>query len=160
MSVSRREVANTVATRLAAVSHIHGYYGQIGRSLPGREDDTPTDPPRKSPHDPRVAPYFVLYPSAGTTDLEPDLAQCGDDLTMTHRITVAGGDIEDVLAAVDRVHTALYRWEPTIPTHECGPLAPPVGYEPPLLTDLAHEPARLYLPLQYVHTVTAHHTEG
>jgi hypothetical protein len=151
MPVSRRVLANAIATRLLSVTHATGYYGQVGRLLPG---GTPLDPPAKSDDDPRVQPYFVLYPGAGAPSDEQDLAVTLQDLTTTLQVTVAGGDVEDVLALVDRVDAALLRWTPAIEGVVCGFLRPPPGYEPRLLPDRTVTPHRQFVPLQYQLTAT------
>lgn len=154
MPISRRLLANEIAARLATVTHATGYYGQIGRPLPGLEEATPADPPVKSATDPRVKPYFVLYPGAGAPTDEQDLTWSGDDLTALVQITAAGGDVEDVLALVDRIDAALLRWSPVLAGIVCGFLWPPLGYQPPQLTDRNVSPPRPYVPLQYQLTAT------
>jgi hypothetical protein len=149
MPVSRRLLANAIATRLLTVTNATGYYGQVGRLLPGAPSHTPLDPPAKSDDDPRVQPYFVLYPGAGAPSDEQDLALSGQDLTTTLQVTVAGGDVEDVLALVDRVDAALLRWSPAVEGAVCGFLWPPTGYQPPLLPDRTVTPHRQFVPLQY-----------
>lgn len=155
MAVSRRLLANAIATRLSTVTNAVGYYGQIGRPLtipaPG---GWVADPPEKSATDKRVKPYFVLYPGAGAPTDEQDLGMSGEDLTALVQVTVAGGDVEDVLALVDRVDAALLRWAPSIEGVVAGFLWPPTGYSPPQLIDRTVTPHRPYVPLQYQLTAT------
>lgn len=152
MTVSRRLVGNAIAARVATLTpSTIGYYGQIGRALPGLADTTPADPPVKSSTDPRVVPYFILYPSLGGDG--PDKALCStspDGRTHTFRITAAAGDVEDLLALVDRLDVRLLGWVPTISGAPFpGPIVQLPGYEPPLLTDQTVTPARPYALLQY-----------
>ena len=42
-----------------------------------------------------------------------------------------------------------------MPGHVCGPLRIPPGYDAPLLVDQQFKPPRPYVPLLFVHTVTA-----
>ncbi len=155
-AISRRLVARAIGTRLATVTNATGWYGQIGAKygLPG-VTDTPNAPLPKSTDDPRVQPYFVLYPGVGSPSGEGDVADTFVDLVEVVQVTVAGGDVDDVLALADRVDAALYRWEPDVAVTgvKCGPLRPPPGYAPPLLTDRDITPARLFVPLQYQLTV-------
>lgn len=156
MPVSRRLVANAVASRLLGVTNATGYYGQIGRPLPGAPANTQTEPQPKSTTDPRVAPYFILYPGAGGQGPDPDAADQADDLTILFRITAAAGDIEDLLALTDRIHARLHRWAPTLDGLAVGYLHRPPGVPDtaPVLTDTQHTPHRLYTPLQYQLTAT------
>lgn len=154
-------MGRAIAARLASVTNATGWYGQIGAmyGLPGVEN-TPDAPLPKSADDLRVQPYFVLFPGVGNPSPEAaDVADTFEDLVPLIRITAAGGDVDDVLALVDRIHGALYRWEPVLELPEgalpvkCGPLRPPPGFDPPLLTDRDVTPHRLYVPLQYQLTV-------
>lgn len=158
MPISRRLVANTVAARLVGVTNATGYYGQVGRLLPGAPDTTPTEPPAKSSTDSRVAPYFVLYPGAGGQGPDPDTADQADDLTLPFQVTAAAGDIEDLLALVDRIHARLNRWTPDLGLTgvHVGYLRRPPGVPAtaPVLTDTQFSPVRLYTPLQYQLTAT------
>lgn len=154
-AINRRLVTNAIGERLATITHATGYYGQVGRPLPGQAlvqdgGTIPADPPTKSPDDLRVRPYFVFFPSPGTPGSEVDLADTHVDLQLNLQVTAAGGDVADVLALVDRIHDALFRWAPTVPGVVCGPLRYPFGWNPgPVRTDRDFVPARLYVPLQY-----------
>ncbi len=154
--LSRRVLAVAVAARLQTqVVGAVGYFGQIGRLLPGAPDGTPLDPPVKSATDPRVQPYYVLYPGAGQPGPDPDLGDTVTDLTSLVQVTVAGGDMEDVLALADRVDAALNRWHPAGAGAVVGPLRPPAGVVARLpLPDLTVHPVRLFVPLQYQFTAT------
>lgn len=157
-TISRRVVANAVAARLLGVTNATGYYGQIGRLLPGAPEDTPVDPQPKSASDARVRPYFVLYPGAGTQGPDPDAADQAVDLTQPFQITAAAGDIEDLLALVDRIEVQLLRWTPVLGLAgvAVGYLRRPPGVPDtaPVLTDTQHSPVRLYTPLQFQLTAT------
>lgn len=158
-TISRRLLGNAIANRLTAVTNATGYYGQISalNGLPGVED-TPADPPPKSADDPRVRPYFVVFPGIGRPGDEDSAAGHTDtfvDLDWPVGITAAGGDVDDVLALVDRIDALLYRWTPaSVDGVLCGPLRYPPGRDVPLLIDHAFKPVRHYAPLQY--QLTAH----
>lgn len=155
--VSRRLLFGAIATRLITVTNAIGYYGQIGRPLTSpAPDGWAADPPPKSDTDLRVKPYFILFPGPGTDGPDTDLGDCAVDGLFSLQVTVAGGDIEDVLALVDRVSTALRRWAPAVSGLVCGPLRYPDGYSPgPVLVDREQTPPRLYVPLPFQLTVTA-----
>lgn len=150
MPVSRRLVANAIATRLLEVSHATRYYGAIGRPLPGQPaESAPTVPPQKSATDERVAPYLIYFPGGGTPGPEQDLADTHADLEAVHQVTAVAGDVEDLLALVDRIDAALHRWRPVVAGHVCGPLKPPPGFDVGFVTDRTVTPHRVYMPLQY-----------
>lgn len=154
--ISRRLLAGAVAARLAGVTNATGYYGHVSalNGLPG-VTGTPDSPPPKSSTDPRVRPYFVLFPGTGTPTDEVDLADTTVDLNVPFQVTVAAGDIDDLLALTDRVHNLLFRWGPTVTGFQAGPLRVPPGYSPGVvLTDRDFTPHRLFIPLQY--QLTAH----
>lgn len=159
-TISRRLLAGAVAARLLGVTNATGYYGQIGRLLPGAPADTPVDPQPKSATDARVRPYFVLYPGAGGQGPDPDAADSAVDLTQPFRVTAAAGDIDDLLALIDRLEARLLRWTPVLGAAgdgiHIGPVRRPFGVPDtaPVLTDTQHSPPRLYTPLQYQLTAT------
>lgn len=159
-TISRRLLANAVAARLLGVEHATGYYGQVGRLLPGAPDDTPVDPQPKSATDARVQPYFVHYPGAGGQGPDPDAGDQAVDLTHPFDVTAAAGDIEDLLALVDRLDARLLRWVPDLGAAgegiHVGPVRRPPGVpaSAPVLTDTQHSPHRLYARLQYQLTAT------
>lgn len=162
MPVSRRALAVAVAGRLVGVTNATGYFGQIGAKskLPGGPD-VPATPPPKSATDNRVAPYFIVEPGIGRPGTddgpEPSVAGSADpfvDLNQLLTIRAAAGDVEDLLALVDRIDARLRQWTPVVAGVRCGFLTPPPGYDPPLLTDQTVQPARLFAPLQY--RLTAH----
>lgn len=151
MPISRRLLLNAVATRLVAVTHATGYVGQVGahNGLPG-VTGTPGDPPRKSPTDPRVAPYFVLEPQAGTESDEGDLGDCLVDLDWPFTVRAAAGDTADLLSLVDRIDALLWRWSPgQVGDAHTGRVMHQPGYTPPIVTDTTQTPHRLFTPLQY-----------
>lgn len=151
--VSRRDVYAVIAAQLGTVPHAVGYYGQVGRGLDG---DLIPEPQPKSATDLRVEPYFILFPSPGGPGPDTDLGDCAVDGTFGFHVTVAGGDIEDVLALVTRVTAALRRWTPTVAGLVCGRVRHPEGYSPgPVLLDPQHAPARSYVPIPFQFTATA-----
>lgn len=155
-TISRRAVALAIGERLLQVTNATGYFGQIGalNGLPGATVSPPADPPPKGGPDKRVQPYFVLEPGAGTPRDELDLADTVVDLTIPFVVRAAAGDVEDLLALIDRIDALLYRWAPLVAGIRCGPLRPPPGAVPPLLVDDSFKPARHYTPLAY--QLTAH----
>jgi hypothetical protein len=153
---SRRLLGGAVAARLATMSLTTvGYYGAIGRPL---VQPTPSgwvpDPPAKTDGSGHVQPYFVLYPGGGGDGPDADLADTATDLTDLYRITAAAGDVDDLMALVDRIDALLNRWTPTVTGVVCGQLKPPAGYSAPLLYDPQFTPNRPYVPLQYQLTAT------
>lgn len=155
---SRRLLANAVAARLADLTPATiGYYGAIGRPLTSPAPaGWVADPPPKSQADQRVQPYFVLYPGGGTDGPDPNIADQVTDLTAPFQVTAAAGDIEDLLALIDRIDARLNRWIPAVTGLVCGPLRPPPGFNPgpTPLVDKQYAPNRLYVPLQYQLTAT------
>lgn len=164
-TISRRLLSNAVAAQLVGVTNATGYYGKVGNPLPGQQlisagGTVPDDPRPKSPHDSRVAPYFVLYPGAGGQGPDPDAADRAVDLTQPFRVTAAAGDTEDLLALIDRIEARLLRWTPELgPAGDgihVGYLRRPPGVPDvaPILTDTQFTPHRVYTPLQYQLTAT------
>lgn len=154
MSISRRLILVAIATRLADVEHATGYVGQIGarNGLPG-VPVTPSDPLPKSSTDLRVQPYFILEPGVGRpVAAEESLGGPYDafrDLDAPYVVRAAAGDVNDLLALVDRIDAALRGWAPTVEGAVCGPMVPQPGYDPRLLTDDGINPPRFFTPLQY-----------
>lgn len=162
--IARRPVAAAIATRLTAVTNAVGYVGQIAalNGLPaylGQTDTTPEKPPAKSPTDPRVVPYFVFYPGIGGPTDETDLGDTSVDIDYSCAVTAAAGDVDDLLALVDRITAALWRWAPAdLPPVGgrrlvAGPLRFPPGFVPQLLVDTQFAPVRHYARLEFVTTV-------
>lgn len=150
-TISRRLLVDTVATRLVGVTNAVGYVGQIGslNGLPG-VTGTPDDPPRKSPSDPRIAPYFVLEPQAGTESDDAGLGDCLIDLDWPFTVRAVAGDIHDLLALVDRIDALLWRWSPgQVGDAHTGRVMHQPGYTPPVVRDTTQTPHRLFTPLQY-----------
>lgn len=113
-------------------------------------DDVPLIPGS----DGRVVPYYVVHPAVGSIDAELDLADTIVAIDWPVQVTCAAGYVLDLPALVDRVHAALYRWEPAVTGLVCGPFAPPPGYQAPFLLDRDISPHRPYVPLQYVTSIT------
>jgi len=153
--VSRRIVFGLVAIRLLGVTNAYGYYGRIGRAL---TDPAPAgwvpDPPPKSADDPRVQPYFVLYPGAGGDGPDTPLVGVDDGLDLAWQITAAGGDVEDALALIDRLDALLIGWIPVSAGLSFGRVMRLPGTRPQLLPDKTVSPERTFAPLQYVLTAT------
>lgn len=150
--MSRRLVADAIATRLVGVTHAVGYYSQIGRALPGAVD-TPHDPPAKSPTDPRVAPYLIFWPGAGGDGPDPQLCGRTSGVSGDFAVTAAAGDIDDLLALIDRIDARLLGWTPTAAgVTASARITRRPGYVPPILTDPTKQPERLYARLEYLHT--------
>lgn len=154
--ISRRQLGRAVATRLVGVTNATGYFGQIGalNGLPG-VTGTPKSPPTKSADDLRVTPYFIVEPGVGGRRDETDLCDSFIDLDYPVTIRAAAGDVEDLLALVDRIDGLLNRWSPGVLDGPDGPvltgrMGTPPGYDPPVLPDTGVTPPRQYVPLQYV----------
>jgi len=154
----RRTLILAVAARLTGVTYATGYLGQVGarNALPGVED-TPSEPPTKSAKDLRVQPYFILEPGIGGPH-EGEASAAGPvdafrDIDDPFTVRAAGGDVQDVLALVDRINALLYPpggWVPIVGGGwKCGPIIPQPGYRPPLLPDHSSPPTRWFAPLQY-----------
>lgn len=150
-TISRRDLARAVGTRLLDVTNATGYYGQIGAKNALTEGDAaPATPPTKSATDLRVAPYFILEPGVGRPGDEVDMGDTLVDIDQPITVRAAAGDVDDLLALIERIDACLFRWAPTVDGLQCGPLRYPPGYEPPLLPDMTVQPSRLFSPLQYV----------
>ena len=109
---SWRLIAQAIAERLAEqLPDRTGYHTRIGRPLI-MGATVPTDPPLKA--DGRtVAPYLIFTPGAGGGDPDPSLS-CGAGGGATIRVTAVAGDPDDLLALVDRIHTAISYWRPVV----------------------------------------------
>lgn len=157
MPVSRRLVFGTIATRLSTISNATGYYGRVGRPivLPAPTGWT-ADPQPKSAQDPTIRPYFVLYPGAGDDGPDQQLGDLDEGIDLPWRVTVAGGDPDDVLALADRVDARLLGWVPTLAGHVFGRVTRLPGTQAPLLPDTTISPGRVFVPLQYSVTATSY----
>lgn len=161
-AISRRLLLVSIAGRLQTVSNATGYVGQIGaKNGLDPEVAAPADPPVKVPGtDLRVKPYFILEPGVGRP-LADEASAAGPvdtfrDLDAPWTVRAAAGDVNDLLALIDRIDAALNGWapDPGIPGVVTGPLVPQPGYQPPLLPDNGVNPPRFFTPLQY--RLTAH----
>lgn len=156
MPISRRLLTLAVGGRLVGVTNATGYIGQIGaqNGLPGISN-TPADPPTKGNGDPRVRPYFILEPQAGTSTSEADLADTYVDLDWPFTVRAVAGDVHDLLALTDRIDALLWRWSPgEISGAQTGRVSRQPGYDPLVLPDRTVTPPRHFTPLQY--RLTAH----
>lgn len=155
MPVSRRLVFGAIATRLTAVTNATGYYGQVGRPL---TLPAPTgwvaDPPVKEATDPHVKPYFVLYPGPGVDGPDTPLVGLDDGLGLDFDVRAAAGDIDDLLALIDRLDAQLVGWIPVVAGTVLGRIGRFPGYRPPLLPDKTVSPERQFAPLKYVLNAT------
>lgn len=144
--ISRRALSTAVMTRLATVTNATGYYGEVGQGLPGAT--VPEKPPADA--DGRVKAYYVLYPSPGTPSPDQDLGDTHEDLDWLIQVTAAAGYLQDLLALIDRIDAALYRWAPVVAGIQCTGLKPPLGFNPGgIQRDRDFTPNRLWTPLQY-----------
>lgn len=152
MPVSRRLVYDAIATRLVTVGNAAGYYGQLGRPL------TLTPPSGWVPDpvvkdeasgDMRVTPYFVVFPGAGTDVGDQPLCATDGGLGLDWFVTVAGGDVDDVLALLDRVDAALLGWAPTVTGHVFDLATRFPGSRSPIIPDRTVTPERLFARPQY-----------
>lgn len=151
MPVSRRLAFGAIATRLSTVTNATGYYGQIGRPiiLPAPAGWV-ADPPVKSADDPRVRPYYVLYPGSGGDGPDRPVLGLDDGLSLPWDVTAAGGDVDDVLALIDRIDAQLVGWVPAVVDVVFGRVIRLPGSRSPLLPDKAVSPERQFSRLQYV----------
>lgn len=136
-------LTDAVYTRLKLLSGITWYRSEV------------VDQPPQLPDSDRVAPYGVLYPFPGKPGPGGDLAGASDDLDYTCQITVAAGFSADCEFTVDRVHSWMFRWTPTISGIVMGWFDLPPGYDPgPVRIDRTLPPPRFSVPLQYRLTAT------
>jgi len=151
-TISRLTLSDAVVARLGTLPGVTVYKGEVPDAPPVIEAGGFPDAAG------RVAPYVVIYGSAGTPNTsQADLGDAADDLDWGVQVTVAAGYEDDCLHTVDRVHTALYRWAPTGlgAGIVAGGLRPPVGFDPgPARIDNDVQPPRFWLPLLYRTTVT------
>ncbi|WP_248582599.1 hypothetical protein [Nocardioides sp. InS609-2] len=148
MPVSRRALGDAVASRGLTITNATGYYGKVGRLLPGAPADTPTDPPVDEVLG--VLPYFVVYPGTGGDGPDANLGDESIDTTQLIQITAVASDAQDLLALVDRIEAAFNRWTPIVAGHVCGRLRKPPGFDPGQpIPDRQNLPVRLFVPLQY-----------
>ena len=143
MPIDRKALSDAAWARLQTVPNATHYKG-LAVNVPILADDD------------HLAPYTVLYPGAGTPDLEDDLADTAEGLDWLIQITCVAGYIDDLMGLVSRVDAAFYRWTPVVDGLVCGVMRPPTGYDPgPAPLDRNVNPPRPFLPLQYRCTVTA-----
>ncbi len=155
MPVSRRLVYGAIATRLTGVTNATGYYGQIGRplTLPAPVDWV-ADPPVKSAQDPSIKPYLILHPGPGIDGPDLALGETFDGIGLDFDVRAAAGDIDDLLALVDRIDARLLGWVPVLSGVVFGQVTRFPGYRPPLLPDKTVSPERQFTPLKYVVNAT------
>jgi len=138
MAISRRVLANTVATRLATLTGVTNYRAEV--------DETP---PTISDEDLRVRPYTVLYPSAGSPGLEEDLEGRDVDLVWTFQISCVAGNSTDADNLIDRVTALFEHWFITVDTGLTGGRCKQLNDPGPNRCDKAETPPRFWSPLVY-----------
>ncbi|MCZ4497892.1 MAG: hypothetical protein JWQ74_445 [Marmoricola sp.] len=148
--ISRKALLDQTHARLAGVSGLSVYNGEIPGSPPVKMTGGVADPSG------RVAPYVVLWPSPGTPTREGrDLADTHQDLDWLIQLHVVAGYLEDLIFAVDQVDARLHNWAPTIDDVGFNGLRPPAGYDPgPSRRNDSVDPPRHWQPLQYRLTAT------
>lgn len=106
----------------------------------------------------RIAPYAVIHPSAGRPDVTPGFeANRVTDALWSGQIDFTTGYDLDLLDLLDQAVPLLHLWRATVPGVDCGPIRPPVGYEPgPFRRNTAARPTRVWTPLLWqIHHATA-----
>jgi hypothetical protein len=146
-AIRRKVLGDLFEARMKLLTGVTIYRGEI-----------PTDPPA-IPDDPsgRVAPYVVIFGSAGSPDIDPDLGDENDDLLWTAHLICSAGWEADAQQLIDRIHSHIYRWSPTTTGGvSFGRLRPPPGYDPgPVRCNETVKPPRFWSPLQYQLPLTA-----
>lgn len=162
ITISRRTLGDLLDARLKARLGagddgplVLVYRGEI---VAGDQADQPQPIVTDSAPDPsgRVGPYVVHYTGVGSPGIEVDLAEGGDDLLWSPLLHVSGPYDGDAAQTYDRVHAALYRWQPVLAGFAFGLMKPPPGYDPgPLRRDDKIQPPRFWTPMQMQVAVTA-----
>lgn len=141
MTISRKALSDAANARAQTITNCTVYLGE------------PTNVPNTNGF---VVPHVALYPGTGTPSDEQNQADTTEDLDWLLQVTVVAGYVDDLMALLTRVDAAFYRWTPTISGLVCGPLRPPLGFDPgPLQFDKDVTPHRPFLPLQYGARITA-----
>lgn len=136
-------LTDAVLIRLRTLTNVAVYRSEV------------VDVPPLLPGSDRVGPYIVLYPFPANPGPGGDLAGVSDDLDYTCQVTCAAGFSADCEYLVDRTHTLMYRWTPTVAGIVLGQFIPPPGYDPgPVRIDRTIAPPRFSVPLQYRLTAT------
>lgn len=154
-AISRLTLGEQLRTHLAAlpgVPAVSVYAGEIPTSIDGVPQPPVTTVNGEPDPAGRVAPYVVLYTSAGTpvVDDERDVADRHVDLTQPIQLTVAAGYLRDLERTLDRLVPHLTGWRPTVPGLAFAGLRVPPGYDPgPIRRDNDVAPPRFWTPLQY-----------
>lgn len=149
-----RLLARAVGARLAGVESATGYYAQIGRPLPTvewpKDDPQRLGPLQKSTTDQRVRPYFLYTPAVQGPGPDPTVSGCDTGTVLRFTITAVGGEIDDLIAVVDRIESRLHRWTPVVSGHICGHVTHPLGYQPStVITDRDVTPHRLFTAIPF-----------
>lgn len=92
--------------------------------------------------------YAVLHPGAGN-DRPNNLAMAVGQLAWSFQVTCSGGDASYCDWAVDTVRGLVTGKTLSVEGTKVGLMLPPLGFSPPILTNLTVKPPRQYVPLQY-----------
>lgn len=154
--VSLRAMTQAVRGRLETIPH----GPTLGTQITPYNGRVPGDVPLMGDGSDRVAPYVVLYPRPGHVDeAGADLADRHVDAVWAGTLTIAAGDIDDAVDALDRLHTWLHRWAPPATGDLDGlsisGLRHPAAYvQPPVLPDDDVRPPRFFTTAEYVATLS------
>lgn len=103
----------------------------------------------------RAGRYVVIYPFGATDGPDINLAEAGGDIGYGFQVNCAAGFPSDAEFLVDQVRGLFNRWTPTVSGMVVGMFRPPVGYQPgPLRINEAVQPARFWMPMQFVTVAT------
>lgn len=97
-----RAHAHTIHDLIGAAVEYVGYFGKV--------TDADSD---------LTYPYWITWPPAGIRTLDR-LAGTGHQFTTVTQVTVVGRDVDEVLAALDRIGAALVGVTPQIAGRSCG----------------------------------------
>lgn len=145
-TVSRRVVTDALITRLRQLGDVTVYRAHVPDRPPIMSDAVGAPDTLG-----RIAPYVVVYPSAGSPDPgDADLADCHVDLAYTCQTTLAAGSAEDLDHLVDRLVPHIFRWTPDLPDVNTSGFRPIPGFDPgPHRRDDSIDPPRWWTPLQW-----------
>lgn len=84
-------------------------------------------------------PYWILWPPPASRALDR-LAGNGHTLTTVTQVTVVGRDVDEVLAALDRIAAAVVGVQPVIAGRNCGRIEDLSPGQPPQESDVTRTP--------------------